>query len=204
MRRASVLIALVLALIPASADGGDKPTRVENSTAGVSIEPPPGWNVSTVAQLAENREKIRLSDAELEEAMKRLATPALFAFMKHPEPYDNINPSIQVILRPAPPGLATARQLLEVTVEALKGAHKDFKTVEPISELTVGGLPGAGMKVGYTLRTTEGAEFKVLARTWAVKRGNFLVLVGMSGAQEGTDVAEEEFTAAFASLKISP
>ncbi len=203
MRGIYVVIVLLLAVVQSSAEV-NKPTRVENFTAGISIEPPPGWHTATVDQLAENREKTRLSDAKLEQAMKTLATPALFAFTKHPEPYDNLNPSIQIILRPTPPGLATATQLLEVTVEALKGAHQDFKTVEPIRELNVGGLPGAGMKVSYTLRTTEGAEFKVLARTWAVKRGNFLVLIGMSGAQEGADVAEEEFSMALASLRIAP
>lgn len=33
---------------------------------------------------------------------------------------------------------------------------------------------------------------------------SFLILVGMSGAQEGPDVAEEEFATAFGSLRIEP
>jgi hypothetical protein len=204
MRQVIVAIVLFLTVVQSAVGGATQPTRVENATAGISIEPPPGWHTATVSQMAENREKIRLSDAELEKAVKAQATPALFAFMKHPEPYDNINPSISIILRPAPPSLGSATQLLDLAVGGLKGVHKDFTIVEPTREVTVGGLPGAGARVSYTLRTTEDAEYKVLARMWAVKRGSFLILVGMSGAQEGADVAEEEFATALASLRITP
>jgi hypothetical protein len=37
---------------------------------------------------------------------------------------------------------------------------------------------------------------------WLVPRGSTIFLIGMSGAADGTDVAEAEFAAALASIQI--
>jgi hypothetical protein len=203
--RILVVIAVVcgVSLAPAHAQNAG-PQRFENATAGISLSRPAGWQTASLQTLQENRERVQLSDAELQAALQKAATAPLFAFMKYPEPNPNLNPSIQVTLRPlgqlagSPP-----TEILKIAVSALQKSFADFAFVTPVSAVQVSGLPGAHMRARYTLKNRDGSEFKILSRMWVVPRGAFMFLIGMSGPQEGPDVSEAEFTAAFASITIS-
>ena len=58
------------------------------------------------------------------------------------------------------------------------------------------------MRAQYTLRTADGSNFTVLSRLWLVPRGTFMILIGMSGPQDGPDVSEAEFAEVLASIRI--
>jgi hypothetical protein len=45
---------------------------------------------------------------------------------------------------------------------------------------------------------------KTWSRTWLVPRGDYVVLITMSGAQEGADVAEAEFAQVLSSINLDP
>jgi hypothetical protein len=108
----------------------------------------------------ENREKIRLNDAELEQQMKTQATPPLAVVMRHPEPYPDLNPSFQVGLRPlgALEG-KSASEILGVILPTLEKAYADYRVVAPVSETTIGGLAASRVGVEYTLKTADGGSF---------------------------------------------
>ena len=179
-------------------------TRVDNASAGISIAPPSGWAVTSVADVMKNRGRVRLPDRELQAGMQR-ATAPLFVFSRYPEPHPSINPTIQVVLRPQPASLGTsATEMLRAATDTLRRAFPDFRIVEPIRRTQVSGFDAAYMKAAYTLMTTDGRNVPVLARTWLVPRGSFMFLIGMSGAAEGPDVCEDDFTAALASVRIEP
>jgi hypothetical protein len=198
------VVAVVLVLLAESALAQNAaPQRFENATAGIALARPAGWQTASLQTVQQNRERVQLSDAELQAALQKAATAPLFVFMKHPEPHPDLNPSIQVTLRPLGQ-LAGAKptEMMKVAVGALQKALADFVFVTDITDVQVSGLPGAHMRAKYTVRNRDGSEFKVLARMWLVPRGTFLFLIGMSGPQEGPDVSESEFAEALASISI--
>ena len=176
--------------------------RFGNATAGISIVPPSGWHVTSMQDVFSNRAQLRLPDAQLQAGMQR-ATAPLFVFSKYQEPYPQLNPTVQVVLRPLPSSLpASPTALLRIATETLRKAFPDFTFVAPIQDAQVSGLRAAYMKAAYTLRTADKRSHRVLARTWLVPRGSFMFLIGMSGATEGADVSEAEFAAALESIAI--
>jgi hypothetical protein len=199
----SVRVIVALALVVPKSAFGQEPERFENATAGISLERPGAWQTASLQTVQENRERVQLSDAELQAAMQKAATAPLFVFMKHPEPHPNLNPSIQVTLRPAGPLAGSSpTEMMRVAVGALQKALADFAFVTETQDAQVSGLPAAHMRARYTAKNRDGSEFKVLTRMWLVPRGSFIFLIGMSGPQEGPDVSEREFEQALASIRI--
>jgi hypothetical protein len=192
--------------VAATVTPASEPTdRLENATAGIVVVKPAGWHVGTIQQVEENRARVRMNDEELQKAIRQSASAPLFVFTRYPEPHDNLNPSIQVALRPLGPLAGkTPVEILEVAVEPLKKAFTDFRLLSEISATTVGGMPAASMKATYKLVTQDGREYPTLSRLWIIPRGSFMFFIGMGGPQEGPDVSEAEFTAFVNSIEIKP
>jgi hypothetical protein len=203
-RRLLAVVAVVFAILGETASSQNAaPQRFENATAGIALLRPPGWQTASLQTVQENRERVQLSDADLQAALQKAATAPLFVFMKHPEPHPDLNPSIQVTLRPL--GQLTGSsptEIMKVAVGALQKALADFVFVTEITDVQVSGLAGAHMRAKYTAKNRDGSEFKVLTRMWLVPRGAFMFLIGMSGPQDGPDVSESEFAEALASISI--
>ena len=172
-------------------------------TAGFSITKPAIWVFGTMEQVATSRAAIRLKDKELEQQMRARANAPLVVILKHQEPYDDLNPSVQVLLRPL--GQLEGRsavELMSIVVPTIQRAVVDFTVIEPIKETTVGGQKAAYMKSKYTVTNAEGREFRALSRLWIVPRGKFMFMISMSGPQEGPDVSESEFAEVLKSIRI--
>jgi hypothetical protein len=174
--------------------------RLEHPEAGIGITRPVAWHAATLAQVQANRERVRLPDAGLQQALRTRSAMPLFVFTKYAEPHAGLNPSLQVTLRAALPGTPT--QLLSTALETMRRAFADFEIVSPVRPVEVGGWPAAHVRAKYTLTNQAGERFGVQSRLWLVPRGRLMFLIGMSGGQAGTDVCEDEFAAALASVTI--
>ena len=197
-------LCIMACLVGSAVLAAETTDRLENPTAGIVVVKPTGWHVGTIQQIEANRAKVRMNDAELQKAIQQSAAAPLFVFTRYPEPHDSLNPSIQVALRPLGPLVdRTPVEIMQVAVEPLKKAFKDFRLVSEISATTVSGMPAAYMKGAYTL-VTQDREYPTLSRLWIVPRGNFMFFMGMGSPQEGPDVSEAEFTAFVKSIEIQP
>jgi hypothetical protein len=196
-----VRAALLVAFIAFGLTAGPVQERIRHQASGIELTRPAGWHEATLAQVQENRENVRLSDAELQRALQTRSALPLFVFTKYPEPRAGLNPSVQVTLRPALRGTPT--QLLTTALDPIRRAFPDFRLVSPVHATQVGGWPAAAMEATYTLKSKSGDSFPVHSRMWLVPRGSLMFLIGMSGAAAGDDVCEEEFRAVFQSITIA-
>jgi hypothetical protein len=202
----SVFIIFLLQM-PVAYAQNQKQNSVANTftspTAGFSIIKPTSWVWGTTEQIAKGREAIRLKDKELEQQMRERANAPLIVILKHQEPFDDLNPSVQVQLRPLGQLEGkSAIELMNIILPTLQRAVTDFTIIEPIKEATLGGQKAAYMKSKYSVNNAEGREFRSLSRLWIVPRGSFIFMVSMSGPQEGPDVSETEFAEVIRSIKI--
>jgi len=196
---------IVVALVGTAILAAEATDRLENPTAGIVVVKPTGWHVGTIQQVEANRAKVRMNDEELQQAIQQSASAPLFVFTRYLEPHDSLNPSIQVGLRPLGPLVGrTPVEIMQLVVEPLKKAFKDFRFVSEISATTVSGMSAAHVKAAYTLVTQDGREFPTLSRLCIMPRGSFMFFIGMGSPQEGPDVSEDEFTAFMKSIEIQP
>jgi hypothetical protein len=200
---AQYLVTIVISVIAiAFSSAAAAQDRVEHPGAGIGINRPAAWHDATLAQVQANRERVRLPDPELQQALVTRSTLPLIVFTKYAEPHAGLNPSVQVTLRAALPGAPT--QLLGSALEQMGRLFADFQIVSPVQSTQVGGWPAARVRATYTLRSNSGESFRVLSRLWLVPRGRLMFLIGMSGTERGGDVCEAEFADVLASMTIHP
>ncbi len=174
--------------------------RLEHPGAGIELIRPAGWHDATLAQVQANRERVRLSDPQLQHALQTRSALPVIALTKYVEPSPGLNPSIQVTLRSALRGTPT--ELLTAALATMRRAFPDFRIVSPVRATEVSGWPAAQVKAAYTLTSHTGEQFPVQSRMWLVPRGSLMFLIGMSGSASGEDVCEEEFRSVLASIVI--
>jgi hypothetical protein len=200
MKRLHRSLASTFVLAIAISSGGSAAERVENAAAGIALDRPSGWQSPTLAQVQENRERVRLPDQELQRAMVTRSAMPVIVFMKYAEPHPGLNPSVQVTLRPAIAGAPT--RVLSMALDTMRRAFDDFRLISTVQAVEVDGWRGAHVRATYTLQNRAGESFPVMTRFWLVPRGPLMFLIGMSGAQSGEDVCEEEFAAILHSIDI--
>lgn len=178
--------------------------RFRNDVAGFSLTKPEGWHFGTVESEQQNRERVSVGNAELDELVRKQASASLVMVTKYPEPSDTLNPSVKVILRPLgglqgtpPRGLATA------VVTGMKNAIPSFQVDGEIQDVVISGLPGAKVNSHFTIEQVEqGTKFDVRSRTWFVPREAYFFMIAMSGPLDGPDASEAEFDQVLASIEI--
>lgn len=191
---------------PGSATSGSaaSESRFHSEVAGFSLTKPKGWHFGTVESEQQNRQRVSVGNAELDELVRKQANASLVTVSKYPEPSDKLNPSVKVILRPlgslhgVPP-----KNLATVVVNGMKGAIPSFQVDGEIEDVVVSGLPGAKVRSHFTIEQVEqGTKFDVSSRTWFVPRGAYFFMIAMSGPVAGEDVSEAEFEQVLASIEI--
>ena len=149
---------------------------------------PAGWHFQNLEVVARHRASAKLQDAELQEVIQTMAAAPLVVATMHPEPYESLNPSFQVLVRPLGPLVGVSgRQVLEGVMPMLQSGFADFELVSEIADIEVGGVQGASFTAEYTVETQDGAVFPTRATLVAVPRDSFLYQFGFSGPPEGPD-----------------
>ena len=202
----SRLLALAL-LSSACVDASAAPEasgRFESPAVGIALDVPAGWKTLAMRAIAPADDKERLPDAKLLAAIRPLAGKPLVELAKHPEPHSELNPTIQINLRPIG-GFAgrPIEELMNTVVIPLRNQHPDLQLVGPAKQLKVSGLKAMQVTASYTL-TVGPRQFKVRSHLWVVPRGALFFVIAMTQPPDGPDVAEREFQAALASIRIAP
>lgn len=199
-----VRCAIVFLLVCAPAVAQDA-NLFESATAGFSLKKPTGWRFASLEQVTKNRASVRLNDEELEKLVQQQATAPLVVMTKHEEPFDGLNPSFQVLIRPLPASLAgaTPKQILELVLPSVQKAYQDFARESPIREFTMSSHAAAESVATYTVRTKEGGVFPTRGRMIVVPRGQFMFLMSASAPPEGEDQSNEAFESVLSSISIA-
>lgn len=175
----------------------------DSPLAGLSLTKPATWHFISFNEIAKNREAIKLDDPEFQKLLQQ-ATAPLVVMTKHEEPYDGLNPSVQVTLRPLPDSLRSksATEILALVLPTLRSKFGDFTIEKEIAATTVSGLPAAEIVGRYTLKTTAGGSFPVRSRLVVVPRGTHMFLIGMAAAADADAATTEELASIFGSLRL--
>lgn len=202
MKRTWGIGSVLAVLFAGAAVWADGPAIFFNKATGFQIKRPVSWYWLTDVEALNKQVPQRLSDAELLKLLGKRQALELVQIGMHPEPYDGLNPSIQVSIQPlrtlASPSPVEA---LAPLAEKLKQDYPDLIVIDAPQAATVGGRPGARMKARYTA-TLAGKPVQTLSRIWLVPRGEFAFLIGASGPAQGPEVAEAQFAGALAATRI--
>jgi len=195
----AVAVAATLSGAVAAAD----PDLFRSDIAKFEMRKPEGWSFTSVQAAVENRADVKMKDEEFQKALERLASAPLVVAAKHEEPFDDLNPTIQVLVRPL--GQMEGRsgvEILRVVMPALESQFEDFAVVEEASETRVAEAAAGRATVRYTLVTQDDREFPTQATLVMVPRGKILYQIGFSGPAEGPDAFTTEIDEVLATVRF--
>lgn len=200
----SHLMALVVCLATLSgAVAAKESDTFKNPTAGFEITKPAKWQFATAAQHQENLKAVKLSDQEFQAAMLKYATVPMVSMMKYPEPYDDINPSFKVNIRPLGQLRGkTAVELVNVIVPSLQKAFKDFEVAQPATAVEVSGLKAAYVRFNYSLEVADSLKFPTTSELWIVPRGDYFFMLGAGTRQDEKTGSRSEIQSILKSVRI--
>ena len=172
-----------------------------DKSSGISITIPVGWKKLTSKMLIEARQSVKLSDKELEKMVKENPNLPLVVILKYVEPYPTLNPKVTVSKKYIPVEGIPPKDILIMSTEVFKRGYPNFTYADEIQDTNVDGISSAYTKVNYTVVDGD-RKFPSTTRLWLVPRGQFMIIIGMSGPQEGPDASEEAFKEIFKSIKL--
>lgn len=179
-----VLQLLVLTLFSSIALAGT-PNKFESLTVGLEVTKPSEWQFITAEENLENIKKIKLNDAEFHQQMLKYSTAPLVAIMKYPEPFDDLNPSFKVNIKPLGQLKGVdPKQILTLIIPQFQKVFQDFSLVQPPTDTKVSGINAAYMSINYSLAIPDGRIFPTTSEMWVVPRGDFFFIIGAGTRQD--------------------
>ena len=205
MRQFLCLGLLMLCLANACLLRAAEPDRFANEQLGISITKPKDWHFSPVELKAKNLESTQMDDQQLQELLQKHAQVPLVLMTRYHEPYDDLNPSIKILVKPLPnPERFDPVDALEFMLSPVKRAYQDAKIVQAPEIVMLGKHRSAYAKVHYSLKTKDGKSFPTCSELWVVPHGDYCLIIG-AGSNQQNDAAEHvEIAKAIESLELKP
>ena len=168
----------------------------------IEIQKPATWHSAKVDLDLKNFPSARLSDEEFLEAVKKMNKRPLLSATKHEESYTGLNPSFQLIVRPAAnlEGKSGV-ELLQLYIPRLSQAFTEFKLVAEPHAITVGGRPAGRMDVSYMITNQDGKKLPSRSTIVLVPDGKVVYQVGFTGPPEGPDKLTKEIDQVLSTVK---
>jgi hypothetical protein len=195
------LVAAALLFVSTAASADDN--TFKSVTVGFELTKPAEWQFVTAEQNLENLKRAEFANEEFHAQMLKYATAPLVAIMKYPEPYDDVNPSFKVNIKPfgqlkgTPP-----TDILKLLTPQFQSIFADFSVVVQPTEVTVSNRAAGYVRLNYSL-AADGRTFPATSELWIVPRGDYFFLIGAGTRQDEKTGSRAEIQAILDSVRIA-
>ena len=144
-----------------------------------------------------------MTDAEFQSLVIKLSSAPIFMISKYREPYDDLNPSVKITVRPA--GRVNSGSLLAVaksTVAVVAKMVGKVDSIEGPKSLQFSGFPAAYAVIDFTLETQDGRQFPTQSQMWFVLKGDLLFMVGAGTRQDEMTGSRQEVQRVIDSIRL--
>ncbi|HPI95757.1 MAG TPA: hypothetical protein PK055_08975 [Gammaproteobacteria bacterium] len=175
----------------------------ENVTVGFKVTKPNDWQFVTVKDNFDNLKKVKMDNQEFKQMMLKYSTAPLVAMMKHPEPFEDLNPSFKVNIKPI--GQLkdyTPEQIVALIIPQFEKVFTNFVVVHQPERIKIGGLDAGYMKANYTLSTQDGKNFDTTSELWIVPRGDYFFTIGAGTRKDEKTGTREEISKIIESIQF--
>ena len=144
----------------------------QSVTVGFAVTKPDTWSFLTATQNLENLKRTQLNDEEFRQLMLKYSTAPLVAMTKYPEPFDDLNPSLKVNIKPFGKLKGVdPKQILAAISSQFGHIFQDFEVVQPPTDTVVSGIRSGYMKINYSLQIPDGRTNSRMCRRSAGEGG---------------------------------
>ena len=135
--------------------------------------------------------------------MQKYATAPLVAMMKYPEPYDDLNPSFKINIKPLGrlKGI-DGKAIVALILPQFQKLLQDYELVQEPVEKEISGLKAGYARLNYTLEIPDGRIFPTTSELWIIPRGDYYFIIGAGTRQDEKTGTRSEIAEILKSLKI--
>lgn len=172
-------------------------------SVGFEITKPKEWSFVTAQENLDNLKRTKLSDDEFQQLMLKYATAPLVAMTKYPEPYDDLNPSLKVNIKPFGQLKGKdSKEVISLILPQLQKMFKDYQLVQSPIDVNVAGFKAAYVRINYSLQIQDGRIFPTTSELWIVPRGDYFFMIGAGTRQDEKTGSRKEIEQIMKSIKI--
>ena len=183
--------------------GGAAAEVFKNVTVGFELDKPASWHFITADQNLDNIKRTQMGDKEFQQMVQRYATAPLVAITKYPEPYDDLNPSFKVNIKPFGKFKGIdPKELLSMIATQFRNLFKDYTMAQAPTDVKVSGITSGYMRVNYVLQTQTGREFPTTSELWIVPRGDYFFMIGAGTRQDEATGSRKEVAGILSTVRI--
>ena len=194
---------LILSLLSSFAFA-EASNKFESMTVGFEVTKPAEWQFITAEENLENIKKVKMNDEGFQQKMLKYSTAPLVAIMKYPEPFDDLNPSFKVNIKPLGQLKgADPKQILNLILPQFQKMFQDFALIQPPIDTKVSGLNAAYMSINYSLAIPDGRTFPTTSEMWIVPRGDFFFMIGAGTRQDEKTGSRKDIQAILNTVVLS-
>jgi hypothetical protein len=122
---------------------------------------------------------------------------------KHPEPFDDLNQSFKVNVRPfGKLKGADPKQILAMISAQFKNVFKDYEVVQEPTDTEVSGIKSVYMRINYSIQIPDGRTFPTTSELWIVPRGDYFFMIGAGTRQDEKTGTLKEIQEILKTVKI--
>lgn len=200
MHKRVLLLAL---LVPAAALAADDANTFSSVTFGFEITKPADWHFMTAEEHYENLRRTDLKDEEFQELMIKYSTAPLVAMTKYREPYEDLNPSIKINVKPYGQFRGMdAKDILAIIVPQLESLFEDFEIVQGPADGRVAGIKSGYVRMHYSLSAPDGTVYPTASELWVVPNGDYFFMIGVGTRQDEKTGKRKEIRKILKTIKI--
>jgi len=201
--RPMIQVLMSLFFLVSTALAGDTENTFRSVTVGFELTKPESWRFLTAEKNLENLKRTKLSDEEFQELMLKYATAPLVVIAKHPEPFDDLNPSFKVNVRPfGKLKGADPKQILAMLSVQFKNVFKDYEVLQEPTDTEVSGIRSGYMRINYSIQIPDGRTFPTTSELWIVPRGDYFFMIGAGTRQDEKTGTRNEIQEILKTVKI--
>lgn len=197
----ALLLVLYLSVGTVQAQQGN---AFSSHAVGLSLVKPESWRFITAEENAENVSRAQLDDKEMQEAIARYASVPLVAVMKYPEPFEDLNPSFKVNIRPfGQLDPSNPKAVLELVLPQIQRAFPAFEVAQAPTDREVDGIKSAYAQFRYILRAPDGTSYPTTSEIWIVPRGRYFFMIGAGTRTDEKTGTRQEIAAILNTVRFS-
>ncbi len=201
MSRISVALIIII-LIPTLGYAAETDT-FRNPCAGISITKPSDWYFMGIDKNYENLKNSIMKDEELKKLSLKMADVPMIVIMKYQEPYNNLNPTLKIDVKPTGDYKGTnPKKILSAMTASMGDFFDGFKIIKGPVESKIDGMNGAYIRFNTIMKMEGGQSYPSCSEIWVIPRGDHMFMFSANTRQDEKNCKRDEIRKIIDSIKI--
>ena len=156
-----------------------------------------------IDQNYENLKNSKMKDEELKKLSLKMADVPMIVIMKYPEPYNNLNPTLKVDVKPTGDYKGTnPKKILSAMTASMGDFFDGFKIIKGPMDAKIDGMNGAYVRFNTIMKMEDGQSYPSCSEIWVIPRGDHIFMFSANTRQDEKNCKRDEIRKIIDTIKI--